>query len=89
MFVLSSQIEGALASPIVLRSIVSTLQDPASLATQVPVAWRVFEGLVTAASMVLVLPFVELTWFVCYLDLRARNEGLDLLMRAQELAADA
>ena len=40
-------------------------------------------------TLVLVVPVAELVWVRCYLDLRARNEGLDLLMRANELAARA
>jgi hypothetical protein len=87
MLVLSSQIEGALASPILVRDAVIALQNPTTVVTQLPVAWKVAEGALQAAAAVLVLPFIELTWFCCYLDLRARNEGLDLLVRAQELAA--
>jgi len=86
MFILASQIEGALASPIVIRDAVLAIQNPTTVVTQLPVAWKVAEGLLQASAAVLVLPFIELTWFVCYLDLRARNEGLDLLVRAQELA---
>lgn len=89
MLVLSSQIEGALASPIIVRDIVLGLQNPTTVVTQLPLAWKVAEGSLQAAAAVLVLPFIELTWFCCYLDLRARNEGLDLLVRAQDLAAEA
>jgi hypothetical protein len=87
MIVLSSQIEGALASPILIRDAVLAIQNPTTVVTQLPVAWKVAEGTLQAAAAVLVLPFIELTWFVCYLDLRARNEGLDLLVRAQELGS--
>lgn len=88
MLVLSSQIEGALASPIIVRDIVLGLQHPTTVVTQLPLGWKVAEGFLQASAAVLVLPFIELTWFVCYLDLRARNEGLDLLVRAQDLAAE-
>ena len=89
MLILSTQIEGALASPIIVRDIVLGLQHPTTVITELPVAWKVAEGFLQAASAVLVLPFIELTWFCLYLDLRARNEGLDLLVRAQDLAAEA
>jgi hypothetical protein len=89
MLVLASQIEGALASPIIVRDIVLALQHPTTVVTQLPIAWKVAEGFLHATAAVLVMPFIELTWFCCYLDLRARNEGLDLLVRAQDLAAEA
>jgi len=89
MLVLSTQIEGALASPIIIRDIVLGVQNPTTVVTQLPVAWKVAEGVLQAVAAVLVLPFIELTWFCCYLDLRARNEGLDLLIRAQDLVAEA
>ncbi|MDO8916136.1 MAG: hypothetical protein Q7W16_08660 [Coriobacteriia bacterium] len=87
MLVLSSQIEGALASPIIVRDIVLGMQNPTTVVTQLPLAWKVAEGFLQAGAAVLVLPFIELTWLCCYLDLRARNEGLDLLVRAQDLTA--
>lgn len=89
MLVLSSQIEGALASPIIVRDIVLGLQNPTTVVTQMPLAWKVAEGFLQASAAVLVLPFIELTWFCCYLDLRARNEGLDLMVRAQDLVTEA
>jgi hypothetical protein len=85
MLVLSTQIEGALASPIIVRDVVLGLQNPTTVVTQLPLAWKVAEGFLQASAAVLVLPFIELTWLGCYLDLRARNEGLDLLVRAQDL----
>jgi hypothetical protein len=88
MLVLSTQIEGALASPIIVRDIVLGMQNPTTVVTQLPLAWKVAEGFIQASAAVLVLPFIELTWFCCYLDMRARNEGLDLLVRAQDLAAE-
>ncbi len=87
MFLLASQIESALASPILVRDAIIALQHPDTIVTQLPVGWKVLEGLIQASAAVLVLPFVELAWFCCYIDLRARNEGMDLLIRAQELTA--
>lgn len=83
------ELESALTSPIVVRDVVLSLQSPGVLIHQLPAYWKVLEGIIQALSIVLVVPIAELVWVRCYLDLRARNEGLDLLMRAQALAAGA
>jgi hypothetical protein len=51
--------------------------------------WQVFAGLVQGVARALTLPLTYVAWLLYYLDLRARREGMDLLARAQALAAAA
>ena len=81
------ELESAVTSPIVIRDVVLSIQNPGAIFHQLPLYWKVLEGILQALAVVLVLPIADLTWMRCYLDLRARGEGLDLLVRANELAA--
>ncbi len=85
--VLVGLFEGAVASPLIVRQVVVAAQNPEAIFYQTPVAWKIVEGLVLAASMTFVAPITSLAFFVLYIDLRTRSEGIDLIMRARRLAA--
>jgi hypothetical protein len=83
--ILSGQFESALAAPTVIRSIVTGVQSPSSLVGQIGWGWKVFDGLAEGMAKALVMPFGTLVPLLLYFDLRSRDEGLDLLVRAREL----
>src|SRR5450759_1643596 len=84
--IVAAQIEYALISPTAIRQIVMTLTSPDAIRQTFSLGWTVFDGLMQGAAITLVLPFTELVVFLFYLDLRSRTEGMDLLIRALELA---
>jgi hypothetical protein len=67
---------------------VMLLSSPDAARQTFSLGWTVFDGLMQGAAITLVLPFTELVTLLFYLDLRSRNEGMDLLIRARELAPD-
>lgn len=79
--------EGALASPLIVRQIVVAAQNPEAMFQQTPLVWKIVEGLVLGATMTLVAPITPLALAALYTDLRARSEGMDLIVRAREIAA--
>ncbi|MBC7266751.1 MAG: hypothetical protein H5T75_07260 [Coriobacteriia bacterium] len=79
--------EGALASPLIVRQIVVAAQNPDAVFQQTPLVWKIVEGLVLGAAMTLVAPIMPLALASLYADLRARSEGMDLIVRAREIAA--
>jgi hypothetical protein len=83
---LSAQIEYALVSPTAIRQFVMLASAPDALRQTFSLGWTVFDGLMQGAAITLVVPFTQLVTFLFYLDLRSRNEGMDLLIRARELA---
>lgn len=85
--VISSQLRGALMSPITIRDVVFAAQNPTAPFPDLPLLWKVAEGIVQGIALVLVAPLADIVLLRCYLDLRSRSEGMDLLMRARELAA--
>jgi hypothetical protein len=80
-----AQFESALAIPTLIREIVTGVQDPSALLGQLAWGWKVFDGLAQGIAIALVLPFTSSVTLLTYLDLRARDEGMDLLVRAREL----
>jgi len=86
---LTVALESAVDSPAVLRQIFSSVTNPEAVFTELSVGWKVVEGVLSAAAVSLVYPFVELAWFFFYLDLRARHEGMDLVQRAGQLSERA
>ena len=84
--VLMSLFHSAVASPIVLRQLVASLQNPEAIFQPTALGWKFIEGLILAVATTLPAPFMPLATFSLYLDLRVRNEGVDLVMRAQELS---
>jgi len=77
-------LESAVTSPTLVRQIVASIQSPDAVFQPLSVGWKTVEGLFTAAAATVALPFMELAWFSLYLDLRARREGLDLVVRAEQ-----
>jgi len=84
---LAAQFESALAAPTLVRSIITGVQSPSSLIGQLAWGWKVFDGLSQGVAMALVLPFTTVLSLLTYFDLRARDEGMDLIVRARELRA--
>lgn len=82
---LGAQFESALASPTIVREILTGVQSPASLLGQMAWGWKVFDGLAQGLAMALVLPFTTAVTLLTYFDLRARDEGMDLVVRARAL----
>jgi hypothetical protein len=83
------QLESALASPIIIRDVVLAMRSPGRIFPAVPVYWKFLEGVIQAVAVVIVMPIADLAWFRCYMDLRSRNEGMDLLARAHDLTPGA
>jgi hypothetical protein len=82
---LATQFESALAVPTIIRELVTGLQQPTALLGQIAWGWKVFDGVAQGIAIAVVLPFTSSVTLLTYLDLRARDEGMDLLMRAREL----
>jgi len=82
---LGAQFESALAAPTIVRSIITGVQSPESLIGQMAWGWKVFDGLAQGIAMALVLPFTTAVSLLTYFDLRARDEGMDLVVRARAL----
>jgi hypothetical protein len=81
---LGAQFESALATPTIVRELVTGATNPAMLG-QVAWGWKVFDGLAQGLAIALVLPFTTSATLLNYLDLRARDEGMDLIVRARGL----
>ena len=85
----------AVNSPAVIRQVVDLLTnaspDDPTLALTGPIApgWKVMEGLLAGAASALAAPIGTVAWYLFYLDLRSRRDGMDLVARAAELAEDA
>jgi hypothetical protein len=82
---LGAQFEAAFAAPTIVREIVTGVQSPADLLGQIAWGWKVFDGLAQGIAIALVLPFTTSATLLNYLDLRARDEGMDLVVRARAL----
>jgi len=77
--------QGALGSPVIIRQIVASAQNPEAIYQPVSLGWKVLEGLTLGLAIALPAPFAPLATFALYLDLRGRNEGMDLVIRAREI----
>jgi len=86
---LTTAFEGALASPVIIRQIVASLQNPDAIFQPLSIGWKVAEGLTLGLAIALPAPFTPLALFSMYLDLRSRNEGMDIIVRARELTPAA
>ncbi|MBN2405088.1 MAG: hypothetical protein JXE06_05860 [Coriobacteriia bacterium] len=84
--VLMSLFRSAVASPIAIRQVVASIQNPEAIFQSTAIGWKFAEGLMLAIASTLPAAFMPLATFSLYLDLRVRNEGVDLVMRAQELS---
>jgi hypothetical protein len=84
--IVAAQIEYALISPTAIREVVMLVTSPDAIKQTFSLGWTAFDGIMQGAAITLVLPFTEIVTFLFYLDLRSRGEGMDLLVRARELA---
>jgi len=80
-------LEAAVDSPAVIRQIIASVNSPDAVFQEISPGWKTFEGVLAATATSLIAPFLEFSWFFYYLDLRARNEGMDLVVKAGEIAA--
>jgi hypothetical protein len=80
-------LETAVTAPSLIRQVVASVGDPEAIFAPLSAGWKTFEGALSAVAVALVFPFAQLAWFFYYLDLRARREGMDLLVSAGELSA--
>jgi hypothetical protein len=85
-YLLSTQFEAALASPVVIREIIFGAQGNSVLTSQLAWGWKVFDGTLQGIAMAIVVPFLHISYVLAYLDLRARDEGMDLIVRARALS---
>ncbi|MDO8964261.1 MAG: hypothetical protein Q7W30_07215 [Coriobacteriia bacterium] len=84
-YFISTQFESALASPVVLREVIFGAQQQSVLTAQLAWGWKVFDGVLQGVAIAIVVPFLDLAFLQCYLDLRSREEGMDLVVRARAL----
>lgn len=85
--VIAIVLEAAIDSPAVIRQIVASVESPDAVFRELSPAWKTFEGVLAASATSLIAPLLEFAWFFYYLDLRARHEGMDIVVKAGELAA--
>lgn len=81
---LGAQFESALAAPTILREIFAGVTSPSTFG-HIAWGWKVFDGLAQGVAIALVVPFTASATLLNYLDLRARDEGMDLIVRARGL----
>lgn len=83
------QVESAIISPLAIREVFVALQQPDAVYHPASATWKIIEGAAQAAAVALVLPISDLALVSVYLDMRSRREGMDLLIRAQDLTPEA
>lgn len=88
-YLIAVQFESALATPVLIREIIFGAQQQSALTTPIAWGWKVFDGVLQGFAVAVTLPFMQLVTLLCYLDLRAREEGMDLIIRARALLAPA
>lgn len=84
---LTYALESAVNAPAIIRQIWDSAQNPDAVFAEISVWWKAAEGLLSAAAVSLVTPFIYLCWYGMYIDLRARRDGMDLHARALDLAS--
>lgn len=84
--ILSLVLQTAVNAPMLVRQLVESAQNPDAVFMPLSAGWKVAEGLFTALAVALIYPFTELAWFMFYLDLRSRREGMDLVAKAAAIA---
>lgn len=82
---LGAQFESALAAPTIVREVITGVTSTAGPFGQIAWGWKVFDGLAQGVAISLVLPFTTSVTLLNYLDLRARDEGMDLIIRSRAL----
>lgn len=86
---LTAAFEGAIGSPVIIRQIIESVQNPEAVFQPLSLGWKVAEGLTLGLAIALPAPFIPLAMFSMYLDLRSRKEGMDIIVRARELTPAA
>jgi hypothetical protein len=76
----------ALGAALLVQPFTQALQSPEAFNPQVPLGVTVALGVLLALAETVVVPFDRLCYSQLYVDLRARGEGMDLMVRARELA---
>lgn len=71
------------------NSILPFVQEAGAAEASIPMWVTVLLGVSAAVAESLVIPFERACWAQYYLDLRSRVEGMDLVVRARELATAA
>lgn len=82
---LGAQFESALAAPTIVREIVMGVQSAGATLGRIGWGWKAFDGIAQGFAIAIVLPFTTSATLLNYLDLRARDEGMDLIVRARAL----
>lgn len=84
-YLVAMQFESALATPVVVREVIFGAQQQSALTSQLAWGWKLFDGALQGLAIAVALPFMQLAVLLCYLDLRAREEGMDLIIRSRAI----
>jgi hypothetical protein len=84
-YLVATQFESALLTPVVLREVVFGIRQQSVLTSQLAWGWKLADGALQGFATAVALPFMQLAVLLCYLDLRAREEGMDLIIRARAI----
>jgi hypothetical protein len=87
-FLIIYTLQSAFTSLALVPYVLSGYSAALAAAPNLPsLPWQVFIGVMQGLAYVIGIPLQGVCMLVLYLDLRSRREGMDLLMRAQRLAA--
>jgi hypothetical protein len=89
LWIFTVVLETAVDSPALLRQVIASVNQSDALFAEVSAGWKTLEGIFSALAAALVYPFANLAWFHYYLDLRARREGMDIVVGATRLAGES
>ncbi len=89
LYLLVIALETSVGSPNILRQVFDSVRNPEAIFQPLSLGWKAAEGLIAALALSLVTPFQALAVYLFYTDMRARAEGMDLVVRARDLATDA
>ena len=84
VWMVGSALRALVAAP---AAILPLIQEAGAVEGAIPIGITVALGVSTAVAEALVRPLERTAWSRYYLDLRSRAEGMDLVLRARELAA--
>lgn len=80
-------LQSAFTSLSVLPTFLNLARGGANVTPVPSLPWQVFTGLMQGLAYAIAVPLQGLCGLMLYLDLRARREGMDLLVRAQALVS--
>lgn len=87
ILVIIGSLQSALTSVTSIQLILTSISGVNAGGPLPSLGWQVLGGLAQGVAQALTLPLFYVAWLLFYLDLRSRREGMDLLARAQALAA--